>query len=463
MIETKRPSTKGSAGNSPTHGFIRRLRRRRLFPLLVVLQIALGLLVAFGSLRLVLAAATLITLYVVTLVWHPSPLLLVGLLLPIYSVGHINPTVFDLATIGLLGAITLLQVLKGTWRANYSVPMLVFIAALVLTTVVHHAPTSLAQGVGFVAALAVAWWLSSSRDAVVSLASGYVIGVAASVSVATLAALHIADLAPIHTYRGFSGLSSTRSLLGFQAALAFTILFFGARKWRGVVRWSVLTLLGIGMLLSGGRGGAVAFAVTIIIMAGLTADTRLWRGILIGTVVLVALVTVIPFPTVSRLLAHDPRLRTSFNAYSTNRLGIYSATLHEGVRKPLGAGFGQGVDVSSTTSCVPTPTNPCLASAHDEILQELLVGGWPLALAATMLLVSASIVAVVLCRKRTMEGRLFCSVLILSISWGAVSSGPLGTKRAMILFVTFYLVSIRIMNQDRAPHHELPPSTPLLV
>lgn len=324
-----------------------RVRAAGLF-LAVVVGAALLARVAVESTASVVAAAVILAFLIVGLTARPAALTsALAALLPIWSVGSIDPTLFDLARYALVVAILFRVAPHADATRTRSVRIW---GAWLAATGLGVATVSLARSdhaglvVGYTTLLgAIAGVVVVNRlDDIQPFARGYLAGATLSAVVLILGAAGHPTITP-NTNAGFfraSGLSASAVLVSVELSLAVACalwLFRGSRH-RLVVALAGLTCL-VAMMASGGRGGVAGLIVATLLA------TR-WgyiRGRHFVALIMLAALGVwltarqgVVFNTVDRF--SNPGTGATFG---TGRGLLLDDALYATVQHPLGMGLSQ--------------------------------------------------------------------------------------------------------------------------
>lgn len=198
---------------------------------------------------------------------------LFAMLLPIWSVGSLDPIYFDAARAGvaLLVLVKSKPTARRMWgRRSWSVaaPLLVvaiFVLALGLT---RPDSSAVSIGVTMLLSIVVAWAVLARLDNPWPLLNGYLVGLMLSAAVMFLTAAGITVLTP-QVDAGFfrlAGLSPSATLVTYQMALGVVIAWAATgRGESGTWYRLVLVVSLLAVILSGGRGGVAALAMALVV------------------------------------------------------------------------------------------------------------------------------------------------------------------------------------------------------
>jgi len=267
-----------------------------------------------------------------------------GALLPIWSVGTLNPLIFDALRFGLAGVIFIRSTKqhRNLWSKPASRIAIVLGAVGVIVGFIGLIrPESEAATTGLVMILGsvISYSVLSRSTEPWTLLNGYLAGTALSAIVLVLAGFGYQTITPLEFagYARLSGLSPSATLVTYQMALGVVIA--GAALGRKTMRpaYALIGLLSLfALLLSGGRGGIVALALVAVV-----AVRWRWirpRYVVLGTIAVGGLLAYalsqgIALNTLDRL--------TEQTTGSEARTGLFEGALHAIASDPIiGIGYG---------------------------------------------------------------------------------------------------------------------------
>lgn len=343
-----------------------------------------------------LATALTLALPLLMLCRSPEALtVLVGVSIPIYTIGDADPLLFDIGRLGVWAILTLVLVLRPQderWgMPDFRWALLAF--AMVAASLIHPSAPSVRTVVALVAGGLLGAQIGRRSETFAALSWGYRLGVLLSSVVLLSAVAGGPNLeAAVDQFSGHWGLSSRSTAFSYTAALALVLW-----RWQGPSGGSLAARLGhaveapivaTALVISGGRGGAVALAVAAVALPLVAGRLReFWLALaLISVCVGLALLAGSHATAVSRLYVSGGGESTTFDdRYSSGRLTIYRDTFAEVSEHPL---LGQGFTKSAERA------TGVQQYGHNVLLFFALAGGVPLAAAAALLYLQAAALAV---------------------------------------------------------------------
>lgn len=198
---------------------------------------------------------------------------LFAMLLPIWSIGPLDPLMFDAAraAVAMLVLVKSKPTSRPLWaRDSWAVAVPLSVVGTITLTVGLARPDLDAAVTGGTMLLSVfvAWVVLARVANPWTLLNGYLIGLMLSAAVMFLTAAGFSALTPQENagYFRLTGLSPSATLITYQMALGCVIAWAAMR--RGTFRvWYVTVLVAslVAVVLSGGRGGVAALGIALIV------------------------------------------------------------------------------------------------------------------------------------------------------------------------------------------------------
>lgn len=240
--------------------------------IVVAIAILFGLLATPPSVQI--AAIGFFTLLMISALMPLRALVLLwAALLPIWSIGTLDPLIFDVARV-LLAVVIGMRSSKlagGLWTKTvmrFTFALGFVGATLLIVAWTRDDQATMTTGVTILISVASAWLVLRRTSDPWLIFDGYMAGAAASATVLMLSALSIVNLSP-QVDAGIlrqTGLSPSATLVTYQLALAVVFAWAGfARRKHRVMHLLVGLLCLAALAFSGGRGGVLALALALII------------------------------------------------------------------------------------------------------------------------------------------------------------------------------------------------------
>jgi len=268
-----------------------------------------------------------------------------GVLLPIWSVGTLDPILFDGLRFGLAAVLLAKSRRKeknlfsrsASWMA---VVLLSVGVVVVVVGLLRPEAQAVSTGLAMVLGIAVSWTVLTRSAEPWTLMNGFLLGAVLSAVVLILAGFGYPTVTPLDFagYSRLSGLSPSTTLVTYQMALGVVIAWVQFERRRLRPAFAVAGVLCVSaLLLSGGRGGLVALALVAVVMMR-------WRLVrVVPAVSALAAAALFLVYANSRGIAVNTLDRLSEQtAGGDARLLLYEGALRSIAQHPfLGSGYGE--------------------------------------------------------------------------------------------------------------------------
>jgi hypothetical protein len=267
-----------------------------------------------------------------------------GFLLPLYAFMSIPPAAFDLARVAVLGVLAL-KVPASSTEADWSVarrwltPGLALGLYIAVVGLWRAGQSDVVLGATTVVSVAGAGILSGRRQIFRRVLGGFALGGTLSGAAVILQSTLSINLgSPAAFGLDFWGLSSRSTRVSYELAISVLVLCLAGPGVRGhrllwsMLRWSGAAVCLAGLLLCGGRGGAIGLGAGMAVLARLRY-LRFWQvctfGCAFSVLLMISGMTRSEFSTVSRFTTPGFGQTDDLAGFSNGRLGLFEDAWHD--------------------------------------------------------------------------------------------------------------------------------------